>query len=491
MRTLSNHRAVALGVAFALFSSPLAASAAVGDNAADRVLGQPNASSSAPNSPTLNASSLYYPFGAAFDAAGNLFVVDYANNRVLGYRAPMTTDLVADLVLGQPDFNSNAENNSGISASTLRSPIGVAVSPAGDVYVADSFNHRVLGYERPFATDAVADRIFGQPDFMSRVDNNGGVNAGSLSYPVGVAVDAAGNLWVADYGNNRVLMYTNPAATSDRLADLVLGQVSFTANTPNNGGVSARSLSAPTSVAVDAQRNVWVVDSANNRVLEFDDLLNTDVVPDRVLGQPDFGSREYNYTGQVSAAGLRAPNAVSVDPNGNVYVADTFNNRILFYTAPIATQDRIADRVFGQADLNSAAPNIDDVSAKTLAKPSGVAIDRYGNVAICDTNDNRVVLLQTPTPIVTSIAVKVTPATGKAKLLVDGYGMVSGSAVVEVDGTPLATTKYKSVMLDGTARRLVGLDPNFDTVVPSGLPVKVTVFNPLTGGRSAPIPFTR
>jgi hypothetical protein len=69
--------------------------------------------------------------------------------------------------------------------------------------------------------------------------------------------------------------------------------------------------------------------------------------------------------------------------------------------------------------------------------------------------------------------------------------MVSANAYVEVDGVPLATAKYKDVAADGSARRVIAADANFDALVPVGVPVQVTIVNPLTGARSAPVPFTR
>jgi hypothetical protein len=128
---------------------------------------------------------------------------------------------------------------------------------------------------------------------------------------------------------------------------------------------------------------------------------------------------------------------------------------------------------------------------ETLATPGSVAIDPTGNLAIVDEGNNRVVLLETPTPIVTSLALKVSPRTGTAKFVVCGFGRVSGSAVVEVNGTALSTTRCKELAADGSARRLAALDPSFDALVPPGVPVSVTIFNPLTGSRSAPVPFTR
>jgi sugar lactone lactonase YvrE len=120
-------------------------------------------------------------------------------------------DATADRVLGQPDFSSNTPNNSGLSANSLNNPYGLALDAQGDLYVADTGSHRVLEYNTPLTSGTTADRVFGQPDFSSSTINNGGVSADSLSNPAGLALDAQGDLFVADVENHRVLEY-DPAS---------------------------------------------------------------------------------------------------------------------------------------------------------------------------------------------------------------------------------------------------------------------------------------
>jgi DNA-binding beta-propeller fold protein YncE len=117
------------------------------------------------------------------------------------------TDTVADLVLGQPDFTTGTCNTGGLSANSICFPDSVAVDDGGNVYVADNSNHRVLVYFSPLTTDKLADLVIGQPDFTTVGCNTGGVSASSLCFPEHLALDTAGNLYVADQLNHRVLVF--------------------------------------------------------------------------------------------------------------------------------------------------------------------------------------------------------------------------------------------------------------------------------------------
>ncbi len=118
---------------------------------------------------------------------------------------------------------------------------------SSNLYVADNVNNRVLEYNTPLTTDTTADTVFGQGgNFASGTANNGGLSADSLSSPGGIAVDASGNLYVADDGNNRVLEYNSPAHRPTPPPIRVFGQGgSFSTGTANHGGLSGDSLSQP------------------------------------------------------------------------------------------------------------------------------------------------------------------------------------------------------------------------------------------------------
>ncbi len=318
--------------------------------------------------------SLFLPCDTAVSADG-VYIVDRSNNRVLFYEGSSTS---ASRVYGQSgSFTSMLANNGGISANSLNTPAGVAVS-AGGVYIADADNNRVLYYA---GTSTTASRVYGQAGgFTTNDENNGGLGAASLSGPVGVAVDAGG-VYIADAGNNRVLFFSGTETTASR----VYGQAGgFTTNGENNGGVSADSLSHPNSIAVAAD-GVYISDYGNHRVLYYSGAGTT---ASRVYGQ--FGSflASTPNNGGISADSLNRPSGLALAANG-LYISDFANNRVLFYPGAGTT----AARVYGQSGdfttnyLNNGTPLFP--SATSLSGPMGLAVDSSG-LYIVDAGNNRV-----------------------------------------------------------------------------------------------------
>jgi sugar lactone lactonase YvrE len=144
------------------------------------------------------------------DKAGRLFVADADNNRILSWpnAAQVANGQAADLVLGQVNFEDNLCNQNGVSAASLCGPGGLAIGPSGRLYVADAGNSRVLSWPSTsgLANGQPADQVIGQPDF-STSDCPPTASASSLCNPNGLTIDADGRLYVADSGNNRLLVY--------------------------------------------------------------------------------------------------------------------------------------------------------------------------------------------------------------------------------------------------------------------------------------------
>ena len=314
------------------------------------------------------------------------------------------THAPADLVFGQAS-PFTGECNNGIrtpTADTLCGPRDVAVDGAGNVYVADTNNNRVLEYDTPFVKGTTAGRVFGQDgSFTTQPQNKGGLSADSMFLPDGVVVDATGALYVAEQGNSRVLIFKTPLLNAT--AGLVLGQgSSFTSGACNQGeAASAATLCKPQGMAVDAVWQPLCGRRRHNRVLEYNQPLVTGAAANRVFGQGDSFITTGCDQGGVSALFLCAPRQVALDGASDLYIADTANHRVLEYDAPLSS-DTIPDRVFGQLgkfNRNSIYPPSPD----SLDLPAGLALDGANNLYIADEGNNRVLeYLKPPAPTPTA-----------------------------------------------------------------------------------------
>ena len=209
------------------------------------------------------------PSAVFVDAGGRLWVADTVNSRILRFNsaAAKASGANADGVLGQPNFISS---NSATARNGMAYPYGLAVDAAGRLWVADMVNNRVLRFNGAAtkANGANADGVLGQPDFTS--STNATTRKGMFE-PFGVAADSAGFLYVADYANNRILIYKAAAGLPNGSnASYVLGQASFTSNAANYNGLSAKSLNSPFGLFYDPLSKVlFAADQYNHRVLMY------------------------------------------------------------------------------------------------------------------------------------------------------------------------------------------------------------------------------
>jgi hypothetical protein len=365
------------------------------DPTADRVLGQGafNTNGSGTTATTMDGPAGIAVAPAGAPDAGRLFVVEYNNNRVLSWpdAASFTSGQAADVVFGQANFTSGG---GALEQNRLFHPEAATVDAQGRLFVADTENARVLLFAPPFSNGMNASVVFGQPDFVSphNQNNQGGATAANtLCYPRGLATDSSGNLYVADDCNNRVVRYSPPFA-SNMNATLVLGQSSFTANGAATTQVGLRS---PKAVAVDGAGNVYVAEYNNNRVTRFAPPLSSGMDASGVFGQPDYDSATPN-NGGIGAGTLNSPVDLAVSAAGNaLFVTDQQNVRVLGYSNPLT--DTQADAVYGQPDYTSVTPNNGGVSATSLnSEPLGVAVDAGGDLFAVDYQNNRVLAYDMP-----------------------------------------------------------------------------------------------
>ena len=345
---------------------------------ANLVLGQTDFNS---NTPLTSQINLKNPYGLVFDASGNLWVADTINSRVLMFKPPFSNGSAASLVIGQPDFNSGSGNGGDDfpSANRLSGPSSLAFDSSGNLWVADSGNNRVLRFSPPFGTNMGANLVIGQLDFTSRVPAGSAPTSTILWGPVGLAFDAIGNLWVADCFYSRVLKFSSPQSTH-MAASLVIGQADFTHQ--GGGSISTNRVFGPTGLAFDAIGNLWVADNSNNRVLRFSSPLSTNMAASLVIGQPDFTHNDAT----ASQAGLYQPYDLRFDAYGNLWVSDILNNRVLMFKSP-SSNGLGASQVIGQPDFTY---NYYSTSQWNLYQPRGLVFDASGNLWVADSSNNRV-----------------------------------------------------------------------------------------------------
>ena len=338
---------------------------------------------------------------------GRAYVWDSGNSRILGidlaacYEDPRPCS--ADIVIGQPSAFDHAACNgdSGLQAfprradasagslcgipETAMSPIEehtfvtMAVDPQGSLYVPDSHNNRVLKYENPFEADSIADSVWGQADFKGIMCNRGFSSPTAETfcfhsttnrlyanrYGNGVEIDPDGSLWVADGGNNRILRFP---------LDRETGEVSKAADivlgqpyfSSNEPGRALDKLHAPSAVRLAPNGNLYVADTVNDRVLVFRPPFRSGM-----SASSEFGSR------------FHRPTALEVDPSGKgMWVNDSGNHMVELWNWEGDTVERVLLK-----DSYRPVPECGEPLEVLAGSPpcnsaGGVGIDAQGNVLV-------------------------------------------------------------------------------------------------------------
>jgi len=326
------------------------------------VLGQPNF---ADTDASLSNSGLFLPTSVATDGK-ILAVADTNNNRVLIWKSiPTSNNAPADVVIGQADFTHGATSVPPTAAS-LRGPQGVWMQD-GKLYIADTQDNRVLVYNSiPTSNGASADLVLGQPNFTTSVEPDltqaqAATAANNMLNPVSVTTDGT-RLYVTDLGYHRVLIWNSLPTENQQPADVEVGQINMTTSIPDNAfsgtaattagqtgqetavmctvsngtdsnskptypTLCASTLSFPRYALSDGTR-LFIADGGNDRVLIFNQIPTTNgASADLVLGQPDM----ITDVSSNDTDSLATPTSLAWDGT-NLYVADTYNQRVLIYT---------------------------------------------------------------------------------------------------------------------------------------------------------------
>jgi len=365
------------------------------------------------------------PYGVAVDSHGNVFIADTGNQRI----REVGTNGIITTVAGNGALGYSGDGGAATNA-TLGNPYGVAVDAYGNVYIADTGNDRI----REVGTNGVITTVAGNGTLGYSGDGGAATNA-TLGHPYGVAVDSHGNVFIADAGNQRI----REVGTNGNIATVAgNGTLGYSGD---GGAATNASINQPRSVAVDAFGNLFIADAGNNCIREVD----TNGIIATVAG---IGTVGYSGDGgSATEAELNNPTAVAVDGMGDIFMADSGNNciREVDVSGVISTVAGNGTSAFSGDGTLAMEAELND--------PVAVALDETGNAFIADSGNNRIreVVLQGPALVLTNVA---TNSAGSYDVVVsNAYGSITSCvATLMVGYPPVITSQPTSLMLmDGAS----------------------------------------
>ncbi len=445
-----------------------------------KILGQPNERETMTNE--ISNKRGFHIGGVHVDNQGRVYGFDSGNNRILGWDS-YAQDKLPNLVIGQPDFVSGSANGDNTkylnpTASTLALlPYPIANSPLegpregqmatdseGNLFVLDADNNRVLKYNQPFATDTVADEVWGQPDMNSRKAgcgvNGRAVDAASICteagtqfngmsqqvYMTGVVIDATGNLWVTDTGNHRVLRFSNSGGTISKTADLVLGQADFSTRLARSGtATDLNQMLKPNSLAFDTNGDLYVMEG------EWKDQSRISVFT------PPF-TNGMSAVKEIARGNINWPRGLAFEPNGSgLWVNDVDNNRIVKLDRNGSTMEIIGQpdnstfTCFGQTFQGFLG--VDGSKYNNCEPGGGIGVDSTGNMyfALNGNADPRsIVRFKMPIQRGTNNL-----AVANGRLLHEGWNQFSGRTFYDAYGMTLASQSGVTQLMVSDRQRLL------------------------------------
>jgi len=348
------------------------------------------------------AATVANPAAVAYDATGNLYLAD-AQNHVI---REISKAGIITVVAGTEATEGYSGDNGPATSATLDSPTGVAVDANGNIFIADSHNHRIREVSSGTITTIAGT---GTAGFSG---DNGAATSAQLALPSAVAVDSTGNIYIADTNNQRIrkISGTTISTIAGDGEELFAG---------DGAAATAAVLDSPTGVAVDKSGNVYIADRHNQRIRMISGTTISTIAGSGTAGFSGDGAT-------ATAAQLFKPSGVSVDASGNVYIADTGNQRIReLGGGAIATIVGSGQQGYG---ADTTAP-----TGVNLNSPRSVAPDALGNLSISDKLNERIRAAALPTLTYTS----------------DGVGILSPTQSVTLANTGTASISVATITLVG------------------------------------------
>jgi len=314
-------------------------------------------------SPSMRADafSIGFPSAVLPDGAGGFYTSNFSNI----YR--VSADGAVSLVAGDGSYGYNGDGGPATEAK-LQGPDDLAGDSYGNLYIADTWNNRI----RKVTPDGRITTVAGTG--VAGYSGDGGpATAAQLSFPSGIALDAPGNLYVADTSNRRVRKISNGVITT------IAGD-GTSGDSGDNGPATAAKLSGPGGITTDAAGNVYFSDLWNNRIRK----VTTDGMITTVAGNTT-GYRFRGDGGLATSAQLWFPKGIAIDPAGNLYIADFLNNRI----RKVTVVDGVIRTIAGNGKVSDSGDGGPATSAQ-LNSPRAVVADSANNIYIADTSNYRV-----------------------------------------------------------------------------------------------------
>ena len=328
------------------------------------------------------ANQLYKPRGVTIDSSGNLYISDSFNHRVQKWASGASSGTT---VAGG--------NGTGSGLNKTYYPYGIAVDSSGSLYIADSWNHRIVKWTSGASSGTI---VAG--------GNGNGANANQLAYPYGIDIDSSANIYIAGRNNDRIQKWVSGASSGTT----VLGG--------NGAGSNSNQLREPTGVALDSSGVLYVADSDNDRIQKHgttsNTILNQITSTSGGLGQvadldtlvtphgfhifnndecysTDTSRNRIMYWTTSATAGVQivtggSAKGFTVDSSGNLIVCDRINSRVLKYT-------KTAPNTFSQSPTVIAGGNGAGSALNQLSNPTVVKYNSDGSITVLDNDNDRVV----------------------------------------------------------------------------------------------------
>jgi hypothetical protein len=396
------------------------------------VVGTGTAGYSGDSGPASSA-AINAPYAIVYNAQGDLFIADAYNNVV----REVTTDGIIHTIAGDGEPSYSGDSGPATSAE-LNTPEGLAFNSAGDLFIADSGNNVI----REITTDGIIHTVAGNGTRDSG-GNGGPATSAELDTPEGLAVDAAGNVYVASNDSKSVRMFT-PGGNIQAFAGTGIGGYS------GDGDLATSAKVQPSNVLVDSAGNVFIADLANSVVRE----VTTDGIIHTIAGNGTYG-----YSGDggpATSAKLSNPEGMAMDASGDLFFSDALNNVVRE-----VTPDGIIHTIAGNGTAGLSGDG-GPASSAELNFPYGLAFDSAGDLLIGQYGDSVIREVQAAVPVtVTPPATTTTTLTASSSSIASGQTLtltvhvtdanedsISGGMVTFKDGT---TTLDTATLANGMA----------------------------------------